>query len=152
MGAFERCPYGPHRPVRSLPNNQGGVFRGRGLIVQCIGHTIGYGPECLEGKLTSTALFRPTDYWAGGKGVFRVCAGQFSHTNELGLASTISSRLWLRRLKTIGREQVEHLGHGLYIVAPCAYCRPTQRGVSSTVDMSARIDDETKSARLGKDR
>jgi hypothetical protein len=61
--------------------------------------------------------------------VFGFFAGQYSHTNELGVASTISSRLVLRRLKLIRREQVGHLGHGLYMAGPCAYCRPTQRTV-----------------------
>ena len=69
------------------------------------------------------------DYCAVGKVVFGFFAGQYSHTNELGVASTISSRLVLRRLKLIGREQVGHLGHGLYMAGPCAYCRRTQRAV-----------------------
>jgi len=69
------------------------------------------------------------DYCAVGEVVFGFFAGQYSHTNELGVASTISSRLVLRRLKLIGREQVGHLGHGLYMAGPCAYCRRTQRAV-----------------------
>jgi hypothetical protein len=31
----------------------------------------------------------------------------------------------------MGREQVVHLGHGLYIAASCAYCSRTQRAVFS---------------------
>src|SRR5665647_828718 len=119
--------------MSSLPNNQGRVFGGRGGTFQCISHTIGYGPECLEGKPTSTALFRPSGYCAVGKVGFGFITVQCSHTNELGVASTISSRLRLRRLKDIGREQVAHFGHGLYMAALCAYCRLTQRSVFNMV-------------------
>jgi hypothetical protein len=66
-------------------------------------------------------------YCSVGKVGFDLLGGQCSHTNELGVASTISSRLRLRRLNDIGREQVAHFGHGLYIAAPCAYCSRTQR-------------------------
>ena len=66
-----------------------------------------------------------------GKMGFGLLGGQCSHTNELGVASTISSRLRLRRLKIMGREQVAHFGQGLYMAAPCAYCSRTQRVVFS---------------------
>jgi hypothetical protein len=68
------------------------------------------------------------NYCAGGKGVFNVCAGQFSHTNELAFASTISSRLAVRRLNIIGREQVTHLGHGLYMIALMRLLQPNTKG------------------------
>jgi hypothetical protein len=58
--------------------------------------------------------------------VFGFSGGQCSHIYELGVASTISSRLRLRRLKDIGREQVAHFGHGLYMAAPCPSGSRTQ--------------------------
>ena len=44
------------------------------------------------------------------------------------VASTISSRLRLRRLKDIGREQIAHVGHGLYIATPCPLMQPNAKG------------------------
>lgn len=66
------------------------------------------------------------NYGTIGKVGFGLFAGQYSHMNELSVASTISTRLVLRRLKAIGREQVVHVGHGLYMAAPWASCSRTQ--------------------------
>jgi hypothetical protein len=86
---------------------------------------------CSSRHMNPFALERTAcaNYCAVGMVGFGFCTGQSSHTNELAVASMISSRLVLRRLKDIGREQVAHLGHGLYIASPCSYCRRTQRAV-----------------------
>src|SRR5271166_4059080 len=64
--------------------------------------------------------------------------GQLSHTNELEVASTISSRLLLRRLKDIGREQRAHIGQGLYMRGTVRLLHADARFVSLNPDAGNR--------------
>jgi hypothetical protein len=53
-------------------------------------------------------------------------AGQFSHTNELS-GFVAAKGTSLPRLKIIGRLQVVHFGHGLYMEVQCLP-RPRKQG------------------------